>query len=472
MHHRKIMSKAINETLNTLSKEALVEIIINIAHENRETKKLVSTFMAAHFPKEMYKTLNKDVTSIKNGKRFITYYEANTFTAQLNAILSKIDTYLVKQAPDLAIKLCKRLIEIDEKLFERIDDSNGCLGSFYCDVFELLDKAFSLSDELATEIADYILSIYFNDNYGNRGAIVDYLKLCLSEPVINALEMALPEIKSSDTTPEFRRDHPNWDFDAYMNNVRVISVHKKIADKRQDIDRYIELVKLGNLDDKAICKIAKRLNGAFRSEEAITWLMQISDNSFDSYTRNKLLIEAYMLKGDVQQAKAVIWRNFKNSLAVKTYLEYLKLADDNEKQRAIEEGLQIAKDCSNLANGFKFLQDLNEFDAIEQLYFAREKEIDGDDYYVYRKLSSELHKQGKSLIAALLRRKLVAGVLAAARSKSYRYAANDLKLASDFAANVSDWRGYPTHADFLNQLRAQHPKKISFWSLINTANLE
>ncbi len=461
------MSKAAHEKLNNLSKEALIEIIVNVANDNRETKKLVTTFMAAHDPKEMYKALNKDVISIKNGKRFISYYEAGAFTAQLDSILSKVDNFLAKQAPDLAIKICKRFIEIDEKLFERIDDSNGCLGSFYYDVFEILDKAFSFSDEPPKEIADYILSIYFNDDYGNRGAIVDCLKLCLTEPVVRALETALPDIKSLDTTPEFNRDHPSWDFDAYMHNHRVISIHKKIADKRQDVDRYIDLVNLDKVNDKDICKIAKRLNGAFRSEEAISWLNKINDNSFDSYTRDKLLIEAYMLEGDAQKAKTVIWNNFKKSLAVEKYFEYLKLADESEKEYAAKEALQLAKDSPHLASAFKFLQDLQEFDAIEQLYFTREEEVDGSDYSVYRKLSTELNKQGKSLIATLLRRKLVDDILSAARSKSYKYAASDLKLASDFAKNISNWKGYSTHTDFLNQLKSQHPRKVSFWSLLN-----
>ena len=466
------MSKAIHEKLNNLSKEALIEIIINIANENRETEKLVSTFMAAHDPKEMYTALNKEVTSIKNGKRFISYYEANAFTAHLDSILSKIDNYLAKQAPDLAIKLCKRFIEIDEKLFERIDDSNGCLGSFYYDVFAVIDKAFSFSNEAPQAIADYILTIYFNDAYGNRGAIVDCLKLCLTEPVIRALESALPEIKSPETTPEFNRDHSSWDFNAYMHNLRVIGLHKKIADKRQNVDRYIELVKLEGVNDKAICKIANRLNGAFRSEEAISWLKQIDDNSFEAYNRDKLLFEAYMLEGDVQQAKVIIWANFKSSLAVNSYFEYLKLVDNSEKELAAKEALQIAKDSPRLASAFQFLHDLQEFDAIEQLYFARKEEIDGSDYSIYRKLSTELNKQGKSLIATLLRRKLVEDVLAASRSKSYKYAASDLKLASDFAKHISDWQGYPTHADYINQLKSQHPRKMSFWSLIKLDTFE
>jgi hypothetical protein len=459
------MSKIIQEKLGALSKDALIEIIVNIANENRETKKLVSTYMAAHDPKEMYKTLNKETTGIKSGKRYISYYEATAFTEQLDSILNKIDNYLAEQAPELAIKLCERFIEMDSKLFERIDDSNGCLGSFYCSLFEVLDKAFSFSNEPPGKIAETILSVYSNDEYGNRGAIVDSLKLCLSEPVIHALENALPSIKTSSTSPELCRENSAWDFDAYMHNQRIISIHKKIADKRGDVDRYIELVKLGTVDDKNICKIAKRLNKAFRSEEAIAWLQQIKDNSFETYTRDKLLIEAYMLEGDTNQAKSVLWNSFKKSLAVDTYLEYLKLADADERQRAAKEALEIAKNSSRLASGFKLLQDLGEFDAIEQLFLSREAEVEGSDYYVYRKLSTELHKHGKNLIATLFRRKLIDDVLASARSKSYRYAASDLKLAGDFAENITNWMGYPSHADYIAQLKAKHPRKMSFWSL-------
>lgn len=460
------MPKIIQEKLSALSKDALIEIIVNIANENKETQKLVSTYMAAHDPKEMYKTLNKEVTGIKSGKRFISYYEATAFTEQLDSILNKINNYLAEQAPDLAIKLCERFIEMDGKLFERIDDSNGCLGSFYYNLFEVLDKAFSFSKEPPEKIATTILSVYFNDDYGNRRAIVDNLKQCLSEPVIHALERALPTIKTPSTSPELCRENSTWDFDAYMNNLRVISIHKKIADKRQNVDRYIELVKLGKVDDKDICKVAKRLNNAFRSTEAIAWLKQIKEEGFETYTRDKLLVEAYMLEGDTLQAKSVLWNSFKKSLAVNTYLEYLKLADINERQHAAKEALEIAKSSSNLASGFKLLQDLGEFDAIEQLFFSREAEVNGSDYYVYRKLSTELHKHGKNLTATLFRRKLIDDVLASARSKSYRYAASDLKLAGDFAENITNWMSYPSHADYIAQLKAKHPRKMSFWSLI------
>jgi len=81
--------------------------------------------MAMHDPKEMHKILNKQITALKNSRKFIGRYEAYEFGNQLNGMLDKIKCYLVKQAPELVIRLCKRFVEIDAKLFERVDDSNG-----------------------------------------------------------------------------------------------------------------------------------------------------------------------------------------------------------------------------------------------------------------------------------------------------------------------------------------------------------
>lgn len=461
------MSKNLLTKLTSLTKEELIEILTNLSNENTEARKLVLTFMAAYDPKELYKVLNKELTAIKNGTRFITYAEGNEFTNKLESILNKVDNYLAMQMPNLAITLIKRFIELDSKLFERVDDSNGYLSDVYHHAFKILDKAFSHSDESPKAIADYILSIYFNDDYGNRSTIIDSLNLCLTELVIQAIEFLLPAIKPMASSPEFNHNSPSWNFNAYMKNHYIITIHKKIADKLKDVDKYIELVQLENVDDKNICMVAKRLNDAFRSSEAIEWLNRIQDDSHEALVRDKLLIEAYMLEGDTTQAKSTIWKIFERSLDVNNYFEYLKLAAPDEKQPIKEKALLLAKNSTRLSSAFKFLHDMGEYDAIEHLYFFREGDIDDSDYYVYRKLSTALHQNGKHLIATLLRRRLVNNVLDHARSKSYRYAASDLKLAGDFAAHVNDWRKYPSHADFLQQLRAKHSRKMAFWSLVN-----
>jgi len=173
-----------------------------------------------------------------------------------------------------------------------------------------------------------------------------------------------------------------------------------------------------------------------------------------------------MLEGDADKAKKVIWEKFKRHLCIDDYLHYLKLANQDEKVKAKEEALKIAQNEQYISRSFEFLHELNEYDGVETLYYERESEINGSEYYVYRKLSTSLHQHGKHLIAALLRRKLVENVLSQAKSKSYRYAASDLKLAGDYALEVKDWRGYPEHKVFIENLKKDHNRKHSFWSLI------
>ena len=223
------------------------------------------------------------------------------------------------------------------------------------------------------------------------------------------------------------------------------------------------------IDGPEICEIAKRLNNAFRSEESIQWLLQIKPEDRGAHDKDKLLIEAYQLEGNDTAAKQVIWNRFKRHIDAKDYLAYIKMADNDEKQKAQQEALEIAMQAEYISQGFQFLHDIGNYDAIETLFLQRGQEVKGHDYYVYRPISSALYKHGKALIASLLRRKLVESILEKAQSKYYRYAASDYKLAGDYAKNVTDWQGYYNHEKFIEALKQKHSRKRSFLELIAQA---
>lgn len=460
------MPVSIEDKLKALDHDSLVDMLVELSQESNDNKKFITSLLATRNPKELYSILNKEITAIKNGRKFIGYYESDAFSSKLYSIQSRIDRYLVKQSPDLALKLCKRLIEIDEKIFERADDSGGYIGCFYDALFETLDKAMANTNEKPDDIADYILEVYFNDSYGNRGSIIDHLKECLTNEVIQSLEKKTPQIQQTQNSKP-ATTFSSKDIDERIKNNQIIHIHKKIADKQKDIDKYIKLSEIAGMQSHDICEIAKRLNNDFRSEEAIQWLSKIADDDQRSNTRDTLMIEAYMLEGDTDKAKTVIWDRFKRHLDVDDYLHYLKLASADEKETAKIEALNIARAEKYISKSFEFLHQINEYDAIETLFHERESEVNGSDYYVYRKLSTNLHKHGKHLVAALLRRKLVESVLDRARSKSYRYAASDLKLSGDYAAEVKDWGDYASHDIFIEKLKTDHGRKYGFWSLIN-----
>lgn len=455
------MSDKLNKNLNALEKATLVDIISEISANSKDGKKLVNMLLTIRDPKAMYKELKKEISAIKRGKRFIDYWHVGEFVARLYSIANNIEKYMIKPEPDLSADLCKRLIEIDGSLFERIDDSSGELGGFYYDLFQILDKSFEASNESADDIVTYILNIVLNDDYGNRSRFSDVLNHSLTEAVIARFIERL-EVKPYEY---FEKKGRVEAWDEINENQLTIEILKKISDKLKNVDEYIRLCQFGKMDERDICKIAKRLNAAFRAEESITWLNQISSSRYRG-EKSKLLQEAYHLEGDQVKEKQVIWERFADSVNVKDYLAYLKLTPDTEQNKVKKQAYRIAvEDCSYLEQGLQFLWDIGDFDAIEETYFSRINEVNGD-YRFYRKLSSVLHQNNHALPGVLMRRALVNGVLDSARSKYYRYALNDLTQAMKYSEGLTDWKGYLDHSKYVDKLRETHGRKYSFWDQV------
>jgi hypothetical protein len=101
-----------------------------------------------------------------------------------------------------------------------------------------------------------------------------------------------------------------------------------------------------------------------------------------------------------------------------------------------------------LCAGIIFLKDIKEYGLLETILFERYEEIDGEAYHVYRPIATCLVKQEKYLMASLLRRKLIEGVLSKAKSKYYKYDTSDYKICDDYSTHVIEWKGFPTHHAF------------------------
>ncbi len=284
--------------LNKLSKETLIELIVAINNEDQKCKSVVDTLMATHRSDALYAELEKEISAIVNDDSFVDYHEVNAFCKQLSSIVESIEQHLIPQKADLAIKLCQSLIEIDKPLFERINDPNDELGDFYYRLFGVLDTAFPHSSYSAKETINYIKSIYSSDDYGNRESIVEQLDHAFTPEVISQLKTNLPEPENLDDL-RFHVDlGENWD--RYKKNMVILKIHQKIADKENNIDRYIELSHLGGMNDQKRCKIAQRLNKQLKPDQAIEWLDSIAEHSQVITTKYALIKEAYRIKSGEQ----------------------------------------------------------------------------------------------------------------------------------------------------------------------------
>ncbi|ODS22917.1 hypothetical protein AB835_11740 [Candidatus Endobugula sertula] len=446
------MNNKLKTLLNSLTQEQLITVVQELYDSDKHTRSIVEQAIAAYDPKELYNLTNKLLTSIKNGKRFIDYYASRDFAEQLDCINEGIEK-LLPQDPKLALKLCQRFIEIDGRICERVDDSDGFLMDCYLTTYQLLDRAFIATESHSELVGVYLYEIYSKDEYGLRGYILEQRKQSLRAGADKVVKRLLEE------------DHSAKDY-------KCLAAFKTIADAQGDVDTYIQLVEEDyqrlnrTIADRAICDIAKRLNDAFRADEAINWLNQIDDDNHYYSKKIDLLMEAYKLEGQDKQALQLLWQRFERYLSMEDYFHYLRYCSQEEKTVAQDKALKLAKSHHSLSCTLQFLADIEQWDEVENIVIEQAKAdmLDGTDYSVYRKLSTALSKQAKYLSATLLRRVLVSQVLDGGKSKYYHYALSDLKKAYDFSGQVRDWRGFDQHQIFFDQLKEKHFRKHSFWS--------
>lgn len=453
------MNKKLKNILERLSPDQLIQVICQAHASSQDAQPMIEQAIAAYDSKELYKLTDKTITSIKNGKRFIDYRESYNFADKLDQINQGIER-LITQAPDLAIKLCQRFIEIDASICERVDDSSGFMTDCYTTTYELLDRAFVEAKSDSEVIGNYLYEIYSQDEYGLRGYILENCKHSLKAGADKVLENLL-------------QNSPLEDY-------KTDNALKTIADVRNDVDAYITLIQKEEqrfkrpLSARSIFEITKRLNAAFRSAEAIAWLNKVEDDDYHYSEKIQLLIEAYQLEGQDKKARQLLWERFERYLRAEDYLAYLKHATEPERNAAETKAITLAKAHTNISNTLAFLADIHQWDEVETIILAQAKAetLDGANYSQCRKLSNTLAQQGKNLAATLLRRVLVEDVLHKAQSKYYHYAVSDLKKSCDFAEDVTDWQDFDLQQAFIQSLQTQHVRKHAFWSKVDNAGLD
>ena len=455
------MSSTLIKKLESLSSDELIQMLVTLSEVDKESKKRIGTLASVHNPKELVKVINKDIGALKRSTKFIDYSEVFEFAKKLDFMAENIHKHLSKQAPDVAINLCQKIIDIDSSLFERVDDSYGLVGDFYGHIFVAFDKALAHASLSAAEIATLCLDIYKTDSYGNRSILIDKLNHCLSEDVMLELERLVA------ITP----------LDGYSD----LYLKQIFADKRQDIEAYIQCTQEKPEGVRAldIFEIAKRFNNQGRGEDAIIWLdkfkiSQVNKHSIKDYQYqcDALYREAYRLECDVDNEKKAIWRLFLKELDPKYYFEYRDMASPEEKKIAQESAMKQAQQNEILEDALNFLIGIHEYQKAGALFLNRIDDVCSARYSIYRKLSTTLHKHGEHLAAVMMRRTLVDDVLARSIAKYYKYAVSDFTMSLKFGQHVQDWQSYEDNHKYLAELKELHFRKTSLWSLLEQADYE
>lgn len=149
----------IKEVLNNLSKEELINIILNITQRNVAFEKsIIFRYSKGDDTQEIHKCkklIDAIVRKYTGREGFVKYRETYDFASEMEDLLEKVrDTDNILLALDIAFLILDEAIEA----FQYADDSNGEIGSLVAETIELIGETAIESDALDINLREKVFN--------------------------------------------------------------------------------------------------------------------------------------------------------------------------------------------------------------------------------------------------------------------------------------------------------------------------
>jgi len=170
------------EVLSALSKDELLEIIIDIVNDDEalENSLIVKYSNSGQELESCQQLINAIVRKYKGRNGFINYRDIGAFTSEMESVAEKART---TQNPLLAVDIALLLLGEAINAFQYADDSGGDIGSLVMETLELITEIAAIQSVKAhqrTEVFEKLLS--FSDHPifdGWEDFRMDLLEICL-----------------------------------------------------------------------------------------------------------------------------------------------------------------------------------------------------------------------------------------------------------------------------------------------------
>lgn len=444
------MSKLNNKqtkTLKEMSAEQLTEIIYSLIRNNKQAKSLlINNYLTS--PNDVLKKAEKEYHLKIKSSRFYSYYEADSFFADIYREIVFPLERTVSILPEKTELFCQHLLLTFNTLCETADTSRGSWMDYYNDVVAIWLKSLALQKNKKIEvIAEKIMMVLNGNNYFNFASF-DHYKKDIGYDVIRYLRDIL-----------FNQND--------VNEAVELSLYIR------DIDFIRQCFNAEKLKQpEYIIKFAELLIDELCPKEAIITLNKIENKKILEYSElsdswTKVFIQALIEEGKTQQAKDYCIEKFKDKCNVMFYNIYNKL---DPSVKVTNTFINIAKEAGT-PFVIQFLTEISDYNTINQEILNLEKSdllilINFCRGSFIRSLSNDLYKLGHVYSALILHRALVENYINRSQSKYYGYAASDLKKSIDYSKKIVWTAQVPSTADYLNTLFSKHKKKHSLWRIM------
>jgi len=355
--------------------------------------------------------------------------------------------------PRTGVELLAEFFRSDKVLFNKCDDSYGDLGQvFTFDARDLFVHFASACNDKAW-LANLILELQHNDDYGVRDCLFDVAAQYLPESVMRDLVENLWTLAHAEPTQYRQR---GW---LYLIESLARQLHDPKLFEKASRATTMEIYPAQCIDIAEVY---------FESGDAVTalsWLNRVPlDEVFEADKRDDLLLAVYKKLRNRKAAAETAWRIFRRYRSEETFKQLLKIIGTEKRQQILDEEANLILQSPGISyTDAEFLIWCGQVNDAETYLLHRAGDFDGDDYYSILPLAEAMEREERYLVATVLYRALLESILARAIPKYYGYGVRYLRKLDDLAPLVKHWCTFTPHQEYFLQLLDDHARKWSFW---------
>ena len=456
------------ETLTALGAEKLARLVLEASKRDAGFKRLVAAAMAgAKGPKAVAIVIDRKIAALNRATGFVERDRAKTFASDLEMTLKAIVDELGATDPISAVERALNFIATHQRVFERIDDSQGRIQNIYETVIDAMAPLVTSWPEAERErLPDLIMAALGTETHG-------YLP-----KVVSAVAGTIPAVALARWDKQLAARH------AGGNASGLIACRQAIAEARGDLDGYIALEEIKHTNSQNSIEIAERLLNAGRATEALEWVrhkrgrgigyMSVADladglGAQDPTSNRRVSLEARILEalGDRAGAQDLRWSAFESTLGVASLREHIARLDDFAEFEVLDRAFDHASSAKAAYTSLRFFIEWPNLERAARLVVERQDVWDGRHYYALLPAAQILEEKHPAA-ATILYRALLNDILSRAKSAAYAHGAQYWARLDELgsASDASEIPNLSKHDAFRAEIAKTHGRKAGFWTRV------
>ncbi|MBM9612969.1 hypothetical protein JWJ90_01565 [Desulfobulbus rhabdoformis] len=444
------MTKKRKQKLIELGPEVLATALLELAVYSEAAAEVVERLSAT--PDENYTRIRERLSALQGLEHYYSWREIIDFSRELGLLLQDIRASVPE--PTIGLSFVALFFEADASIFEHCDDSSGYVGDVFQEEAKDLFVYYGSQCADKQQVAELILQLSLQDDYGVRNILIDCAGEVLPKPVMYEMIASLQQIVKEQTESHDKR-HFLYMIESLARQLKDASLFEKTR-----------TATWGTLSAPAYLDIAEVYLESGDIDTALEWLDKVDEKeSMHSSKRDELLLAAYKKQGDSQKTEAMLLKLFRSFRSLDALQDLLDVIGQDKREAVIaKETVEILASDRFQESDAYFLALIGAADTAEEYLLKHADQIDGSYYGELLHIAEALEKTDRPLALSLIYRSLLLSILERGYAKAYSHGVRYLKKLDSLAMQITDWKNIPSHQAVKEQIKERHGRKRSFWS--------